>query len=78
LPFTSTFKGESENAVALDRTGITPFVGFILRQACAGFLSFRSSRPGIADCASAILQKTHNKTKNAMFFIVNPLKPNPI
>src|SRR5271154_7557224 len=75
LPFSSTYKGESENAVALDRTGSTPFVGFILKQAIADVLSSRSTGLLIGDCATTPSQRTHNKkSRNASFFMVDPLK----
>src|ERR1700733_1268300 len=77
LPFTSTDKGELENALALDLTGTTPFVGFIEKQSCGDALSRCSSLPVVADCATAVLQKTDNKIRNAIAFIVNPFTLSP-
>jgi hypothetical protein len=77
LPFTSTDKRELEKALALDRTGTTPFVGFIVKQSCGGVLSRCSSWLVVADCATAVLQKTDNKRRNATAFIVNPFKSSP-
>src|ERR1700677_1420428 len=77
LPFTSTDKGELENAFALDRTGTTPFVEFIVKQSYGDVLSRCSSWPVVADCATAVLQKTDNKSKNAIAFIASPFKSSP-
>src|ERR1700679_3257352 len=77
LPFTSTDKGELENAFAFDRTGTTPFVGFIEKQSCGDLLARCSSSPAVADCATAVLQKTDNKSRNAIAFIVNPFESSP-